>query len=283
MAQQFDNAFSGVARLGKWVGGGIVALIMVSWLSPFVVINAGHRGVMTNFGKVETEVLGEGLHLRIPIMQTAHEINVQIQKGEGDGQAASKDLQEIHARIAINYHLNPDKVAATFQEVGNLETVGDRIIQPSVQEAVKATTAKYTAEELISRRAEVRDNISLFMRERLHRHGIILDEFSIVNFDFSNGFKEAIEAKSTAEQLTLKAQQDLLRIKVEAEQKVATAKAEAESLRLQKQEVTPELIQLRAMENQAKAIAKWDGHLPQYTGGPVPMIGVDQRPAQPQR
>lgn len=260
----------------KYVVGIIAALLLISWLSPFVVIDAGHRGVVTNFGKVQSEILGEGLHWRIPIMQKVHEINVQIQKGEGDGDAASKDLQQVHARIALNFHLNPAAVATTFQEVGNLETVGDRIIQPAVQEAVKATTARYTAEELVSKRAEVRDNISDFMQDRLHRHGIILDEFSIINFAFSNTFNEAIEAKTTAEQLTLKAQQDLERIRVEAEQKIATAKAEAESLRLQKQEVTPELIRLREIENQRKAIDKWDGHLPNVTGGAVPFINVNK-------
>lgn len=277
MANVNMNEFNGsVSKLVKWVIFIIGALILFSWLSPFVVIDAGHRGVKTNFGKVDQEVLGEGLHFRVPIMQKVHEINVQIQKGEGSGDAASKDLQQVHAMIAINYHLIPEMVAKTFQDVGNLSTVGDRIIIPSVQEAVKATTAKYTAEELISKRAEVRDQISNFMRERLHRHGIALDEFSITNFKFSDSFNNAIEAKTTSEQLTLKSQQDLERIKVEAEQKVATAKAEAESLRLQKQEVTPELIRLREIETQAKAIDKWDGHLPNVTGGVIPMINVDK-------
>lgn len=277
MANVNMNEFNGsVSKLVKWVIFIIGGLILFSWLSPFVVIDAGHRGVKTNFGKVDQEVLGEGLHFRVPIMQKVHEINVQIQKGEGSGDAASKDLQQVHAMIAINYHLIPEMVAKTFQDVGNLSTVGDRIIIPSVQEAVKATTAKYTAEELISKRAEVRDQISNFMRERLHRHGIALDEFSITNFKFSDSFNNAIEAKTTSEQLTLKSQQDLERIKVEAEQKVATAKAEAESLRLQKQEVTPELIRLREIETQAKAIDKWDGHLPNVTGGVIPMINVDK-------
>lgn len=112
------------------------------------------------------------------------------------------------------------------------------------------------------------------MSERLGKHGVTVDEFSIVNFDFSKSFNEAIEAKTTAEQLKLKAERDLARIKVEAEQKVASAKAEAEALGLQKQQVTAELIRLREIENQRKAIEKWNGVLPNVTGGSIPFINV---------
>jgi len=265
---------SGVIRAIKYIAIFIAALILISWLNPFVVINAGNRGVITTFGKVNPVVLEEGLHLRIPIMQQVAEINVQIQKGEGDGDAASRDLQQVHAKIALNYHLIPNRVAETYQAIGDLNSVGDRIIIPAVQEATKATTAKYTAEELISKRPEVRDQISQFMRDRLLRHGIQIDEFSIVNFRFSESFNQAIEAKTTAEQLKLKAERDLERIRVEAEQKIASAKAEAESLRLQKQEITPDLLKLREIENQRVALEKWDGRLPQVTGGSVPFINI---------
>ena len=258
----------------KYVVLAIVALVLLSWLNPFVVINAGHRGVITTFGKVNPTVLEEGLHFRIPIMQQVREINVQIQKAEGDGDAASRDLQQVHTKIALNYHLIPTRVAETFQLVGDLNSVGDRIIVPAVQEAFKATTAKYTAEELISKRPEVRDQISQFMKDRLLRHGIAIDEFSIVNFRFSESFNQAIEGKTTADQLKLKAERDLERIKVEAEQKIASAKAEAESLRLQKQEITPDLLRLREIENQRLALEKWNGQLPQVTGGSVPMINI---------
>lgn len=258
----------------KYVVLVIVALVLLSWLNPFVVINAGHRGVITTFGKVNPTVLEEGLHFRIPVMQQVREINVQIQKAEGDGDAASRDLQQVHTKIALNYHLIPTRVAETFQLVGDLNSVGDRIIVPAVQEAFKATTAKYTAEELISKRPEVRDQISQFMKDRLLRHGIAIDEFSIVNFRFSESFNQAIEGKTTADQLKLKAERDLERIKVEAEQKIASAKAEAESLRLQKQEITPDLLKLREIENQRLALEKWNGQLPQVTGGSVPMINI---------
>lgn len=266
--------YTGIPKFVKFIGMLIVLLVLISWLNPFVVINAGHRGVKTTFGKVEPVVFEEGLHFRIPIMQQVREINVQIQKAEGDGDAASRDLQQVHTKIALNYHLIPNRVAETFQLIGDLDSVGDRIIIPAVQEAFKATTAKYTAEELISKRPEVRDQISQFMRDRLLRHGIQIDEFSIVNFRFSESFNQAIEGKTTADQLKLKAERDLERIKVEAEQKIASAKAEAEALRLQKQEITPDLLKLREIENQRLALEKWNGQLPQVTGGSVPMINI---------
>lgn len=265
------GSFSGF--LGKLVVG-LLVLLVLYWLAPFVIVPAGHRGVVTTFGKVSEEVMGEGIHFRIPIVNQIHLIDVRIQKGEGEGEAASKDLQMVHAKVALNYHLKPELVAITFRDIGGLAEVGERIIVPAVQEAVKAATAQYTAEDLISKRQEVRDRISAHLKERMHKHGVAVDEFSIVNFAFSKSFNDAIEAKTTAEQLKLKADRDLTRIRVEAEQKVAQARAEAESLRIQRQEVTPELIKLREIETQRVAIEKWDGHLPSVTGGAMPFINV---------
>jgi regulator of protease activity HflC (stomatin/prohibitin superfamily) len=251
----------------------VVAIIfLLTILSPFAAVPAGHRGVMTTFGSPSSEVYSEGLHFRIPIAQRMNLVNVSIQKGEGDGDAASRDLQSVHARVALNYHVKPEAAVSVFRDLGN--EPGERIIIPSVHEAVKAVTARFTAEELIAKRTDVRDQIVAQLRERLARHGIVVDEFSIVNFNFSKSFNDAIEAKTTAEQLKLKAERDLQRIEVEAKQKITQAKAEAEALSAQRQQVTPELIRLREMENQRLAIEKWDGKLPNVSGGAVPFINV---------
>jgi regulator of protease activity HflC (stomatin/prohibitin superfamily) len=259
-------------RLPLKAFGIVVALVLVVLLAPFGTVPAGHRGVMTTFGSPSSEVLSEGIHFRVPLAQKLNLVNVSIQKGEGDGDAASRDLQTVHTRIALNYHIQPSSAVSVFRDLGN--EPGQRIIIPSVQEAVKAVTARFTAEELIAKRTDVRDQIMVQLRERLARHGIVVDEFSIVNFNFSRSFNDAIEAKTTAEQLKLKAERDLQRIEVEARQRVAQAKAEAESLAVQRQQVTPELIRLREMENQRAAIEKWDGKLPNVSGGAVPFINV---------
>ncbi|HEY0720085.1 MAG TPA: prohibitin family protein [Gammaproteobacteria bacterium] len=254
--------------------GAVVVILLAIWmLAPFAVVPAGNRGVLTTFGKVDNEVYGEGLHFRWPLAQSMNLLDVRIQKGEGSGDAASRDLQQVHTTVAVNYHLKPERVAVTFREIGDLNAVEARLILPAVQEAVKASTARYTAEELVTKREEVRDAIRNALLERLGKHDIIVDEFSIVNFEFSRSFNEAIEAKTTAEQLKLKAERDLQRIRVEAEQKIASAEAEAKSLALQKQQVTDELLRLREIENQRRAIEKWDGQMPTYmTGGAMPFI-----------
>ena len=251
----------------------LLALLALYVLAPFSIVPAGNRGVITTFGKPNEEIYGEGLHFRWPLVQRMHLVNVSIQKGEGVGSAASRDLQNVETKVAINYHTDPRRAVYVFRELGN--EPGERIIVPSVHEAVKAVTANFTAEELIAKRADVRNQIVEHLQARMNRHGIVVDEFSIVDFQFSKTFNEAIEAKTTAEQLKMKADRDLERIVVEARQKVERAKAEAASLALQRQEVTPELLRLRETENQAKAIDKWDGHLPAtMAGGAVPFLDL---------
>ncbi len=252
------------------------ALLLVYLVAPFAVVPNGYRGVLTTFGKANDAVYEPGIHFRIPLMQTMHLMNVQIQKGEGEGDAASKDLQSVHTKVAINYHLLPSATLDAFRNIGpSTDIAAERIIVPATYEAVKASTAKFTAEELITRRTEVREAMGVLLKEKMVRHGLVLDEFSVVNFSFSKSFSEAIEAKVSAEQQKLKAERDLARIRVEAEQKIASARAEAEALALQRQQVTPDLLRLREIENQTAAIKKWDGRLPNVTGGgAVPFINV---------
>lgn len=250
----------------------VVIIILILMLNPFAIVPAGNRGVLTTFGKPKEEIYSEGLHFRIPLVERMNLVNVSIQSSVSEGEAASKDLQIIHAKTLLNYHVEPAKVAYIYVELGN--NPESRIISPSIQEAVKAVTARYTAEELISKRTEVREAIVGALHERLERHGLKIDEFSIINFNFSHSFNEAIEAKTTAEQLKLKAERDLQRIQVEAQQKIATAKAEAESLAAQRMQITPELIELRKVQNEASAIEKWNGALPMYSGGAMPFLNL---------
>ncbi|KQC08114.1 MAG: HflC protein [Smithella sp. SDB] len=248
-------------------------LLLVLFLKPWVQIGAGERGTVLNFGAVQKTVMGEGLHFRIPIMQTIIPMDVKVQKALTSAAASSSDLQEVSSEVAINYHIVPDKANIVYQSIG--VHFKERIIDPAVQEVVKAVSARYTAEELITKRPAVSDAMKTTLSERLLLHNIAVDAFSIVGFSFSKIFMEAIESKQTAEQLALKAKRDLERIKIEADQKVAAAKAEAESLRLQRANISPDLIELRKIEANLKAIDKWNGILPQVTGGgAVPFIGV---------
>jgi prohibitin 2 len=253
----------------------VAILVFFLFLSPFVQIGAGERGVVLNFGAVQENVLGEGLHLRIPIMQKVARMDVKVQKAETDAAAASADLQDVSSKVALNYHIIPDKANIVYQTIG--VEFKERIIDPAILEVVKAVTAKYSAEELITKRPAVSEAMRATLAERLLAHNIAVDAFSIVTFSFSKIFTEAIESKQTAEQLALKAKRDLDRIRIEAEQKITAAKAEAESLRLQRANISSDLIELRKVEANLKAIDKWNGILPQVTGGgAVPFIGVGE-------
>ncbi len=255
----------------------IIGAILVVFLfsSPWVEIGAGERGVVLNFGAVQPQVLGEGLHFRIPIMQRVVPMDVKVQKATTDAAAASSNLQDVSSTVAINYHVVPDKANIVYQTLGI--HFKERIIDPAVQEVVKAVSARYSAEELITKRSAVSDAMRATLTERLMVHNIAVDAFSIVGFSFSKIFMAAIEDKQTAEQLALKAERDLERIKIEAEQRITTAKAEAEALRLQRANISPDLIELRKIEANLKAIEKWNGILPHVTGGgAVPFIGVGE-------
>ena len=251
------------------------SLLMLLFFRPFVQVGAGERGVVLNFGAVQENVLGEGLHFRIPIVQEVVLMDVKVQKAVTDAASASSDLQDVTSSVALNYHIVPDRANVVYQTLG--VHFKDRIIDPAIQEVMKAVSARYTAEELITKRAAVSEAMRENLAARLQDYNISVDAFSIVSFSFSQVFTEAIEAKQTAEQLALKSRRDLERIKIEAEQKITAATAEAESLRLQRANISADLIELRKVEANLKAIEKWNGILPQVTGGgAVPFIGVGE-------
>ncbi len=260
---------------GPWRKYFFLAIIFIVFLmiKPWVQIGAGERGIVLNFGAVQDKVLDEGMHFRVPIMQEVILMDVKIHKVVTDAASASSDLQDVALSVALNYHIIPDKANVVYQSIG--VEFKERIIDPAIQEVMKAVSARYSAEELITKRPAVSAEMQEALKSRLLVNNIAVDAFSIVSFNFSKIFTDAIEAKQTAEQNALKAKRDLDRIRVEAEQTIAAATAEAEALRLQKMNISPDLIELRKIEANLKAIEKWNGVLPEVTGaGAVPFIGV---------
>ena len=247
----------------------IVLIVLLPLLSAFGTIGAGERGILLQFGAVQDKIFGEGLYIKVPFIQTVVKMDVKIQKDEIPASAASKDLQIVTSKIALNYHLDPDSVNRVWQEVGKNYNI--RIIAPSIQEAVKAESAKFTAEELITKREEVKEKIKANLAERLLERSIIVDEFNIIDFEFSPAFNSAIEAKVTAEQLKLKADRDLERIEIEADQKIAEARGKAEAIRIEAQALrqNAQVVELRWIE-------KWDGKVPTYWGDASPFIGINR-------
>jgi len=260
---------------GPWRKYFFLAIIFLLLLiiKPWVQIGAGERGIVLNFGAVQDKVLDEGMHMRVPLMQEVIIMDVKIHKVVTDAASASSDLQDVALSVALNYHIIPDKANIVYQSIG--VEFKERIIDPAIQEVMKAVSARYSAEELITKRPAVSAEMQEALKARLLINNIAVDAFSIVSFNFSKIFTDAIEAKQTAEQNALKAKRDLDRIRVEAEQTIAAATAEAEALRLQKMNISPDLIELRRIEANLKAIEKWNGVLPEVTGaGAVPFIGV---------
>ncbi len=251
----------------------ILGLIVITALNSFVIVEAGHRGVVLQFGAVQDAIMDEGLNFKIPFIQQVDQTEVRVKISQSEQTAASRDLQIVTTTVAVNFHLNPNAVNKLYQDVG--KDYQDRIVDPAIGETLKAVTAIYTAEELVSKRPEVSAKVKELLSKKLSTYYMQLDEINITEFKFSQEYNNAIEQKQIAEQQALKANLDLQRIEIEAKQKIEQAKAEAESLRLQKQEVTPELIELRKIEAQIKAIEKWDGSLPNVTGGAVPFIDVN--------
>lgn len=264
----------------------IILLVVVALLAALVVFKAyvivepGHRGIVVQLGEVKPNVLDEGFHLIVPIIQEVVPVEVRVKKSQTQQTTSSKDMQVVNTVIAVNYRLEPATVNRLYQDVGlDFE---DRVVDPAIGESLKAVTSQYTAEELISKRPEVSANVKETLSKKLATYYIRLDEINITEFDFSAEFDEAIEDKQIAEQQALKANLDLQRIEIEAQQKIEQAKAEAESLRLQKDLVTSEMVELRKIEAQIEAIRKWDGKLPTYTGGGIiPFINIDQIQSNP--
>ncbi len=271
---RFADENVGQANWPKIIGWSVVGLIVLLFLSGMVgSVGAGERGVKTRFSAVVGEVQ-QGLYFKLPFIESVHTIDVQTQKEQTNAEAASADLQTVHATVAVNYNVNPTKVGDLYTNIG--EDYKSKVIDPAIQEAVKASTAKYAANELITKRPQVQDDIKAALVARLAPQFIDVGSVSVINFDFSTSFNQAIEAKVTAEQNALAAKNKLEQIQYEAQQTVATAKAQAEAIQIQAQAINS---QGGADYVQLQAINKWDGHLPQQfvPGSAVPFLNVSSK------
>jgi len=254
-----------------WVGTVLLWVLTFASLifSAAYSVESGKRAIVLRWGAVSS-VRDEGLHFRIPIADQVKMVDVKTQKAEAPANAGTKDLQNVDTKVALNYHLNASKLDTIFTEVGlNVE---EKIIDPRIQETVKAVIAKYSAEELLKKREDVKKEIAVMLRTQMGAYNLIVEDIQITNFHFSKAFNDAIEAKQTAEQEAMKAKNDLERIKVEAEQRITKAEAGAKEIQIQAEAVRAQGGKEYVM---LQAIAKWDGKLPVYTGGSAPLPFID--------
>ncbi|MGL6343435.1 MAG: prohibitin family protein, partial [Waterburya sp.] len=255
--------------LATYLIGGAILFFGLIIFKPFAIVNAGERGVVMRFGKVQDGILDEGLHLKLPIVTTVENLTVRVQKSDITAQASSKDLQDVQTDVAINWHIDPVKVNRIYQRIGDEEEILNGILSPAVNEVVKAATAKKTAEEIITERTELKKEIDLQLQDRLKSYDVLVDDVSLVDVSFSPEFAKAIEAKQIAEQQAKQADFEALKAEKEATAAVNRAKGQAESQRLQRLTLTPELLQQQAIE-------KWDGKFPTFMGGEnLPLININ--------
>lgn len=257
-----------VRRIIKFVAiGALVLIALVTLLTSVKSIDTGKIGVVTSYGDVTGRELDEGLSFVAPWgVNSVTTYDVKTQKVEAQSQAASKDLQDVTSTIVLTYNLNRGKVSEVHREVG--KTFQAVEIDPQVQEAFKAVSAKYTASELITSRAEVKAEVVKNLKERVEKNGRYnIQDVAITSFTFSQAFNAAIESVQIANQNIAKARQELETTKVEAEKSVAAATAAAESQRLQQQTLTPELLQKQWIE-------KWNGTLPTTVTGDSTILSL---------
>jgi regulator of protease activity HflC (stomatin/prohibitin superfamily) len=237
-------------------------------------VGAGQRGVLLRFGAVTGEVKGEGLYFKFPFAEQVVLMSTQIQKYSAPASASSKDLQVVTTEVSLNYQLEGSKVGETYRNMR--QEYENRVIQPFIQEAVKSTTANFDAEQLITQRPRVKAELQDLITKRLAPLGIGVVELSITDFRFTQVFQDSIEAKVKAVQQALEAENALRRVGFEAQQAIVKATAEAKGLELQKVQITAQLLDLRRIEVQGRAVEKWNGVMPTVvtSGGPVPMLDV---------
>jgi regulator of protease activity HflC (stomatin/prohibitin superfamily) len=237
----------------------ILLLGLVVAASFFVIIHAGERGVLMRFGQVQEQVLNEGIHLIIPLVDTVQKLSVRVQKQEISTEASSRDLQDVFTDVALNWHVIPEQANVLFQQVGTNDAAIERIINPAIEEVLKAVIAQYTAEEVITRRNDVKSEVDWLLTTRLASYHLAVDDVSLVQINFSRQFSDAVEAKQIAEQDAKRAGFLAIRAAKEAEAKVNLAKGDAEAQRLIDATLTPKLLRKQTVD-------KWDGKLPLITG-----------------
>jgi regulator of protease activity HflC (stomatin/prohibitin superfamily) len=259
-------------RSGQWpivgIVGGVVLLFLLG--GSFAVVPAGKRGVVMRFGKVQDRILDEGIHGKLPFVTSVHVMSVRVKRTDINVPVGTKDLQTIDTTLALNWHIDPAQVNRIYQQIGDEDQIVERIINPAISEVLKAATPKKTAEEILKQRSDLKNEVDNELKNRLAKYGLLIDDVSLVNVAFSPEFAKSIEAKQIAEQDAKKADFVAQRAIKEAEAEVNRAKGQAEAQRLQRETLTPTLLQKQAIE-------KWDGRFPTVmTGeGSLPMINVN--------
>lgn len=272
----------------------IIIVVIILATSAFVIVDTGHVGVVRTLGAVQPEPLSEGFHLKKPFLDKVEQIDIRLTKAKSKSAAASKDLQTVQTQVTVQYSILGPAAPKTYQRIGKRDVVAATVIEPAIQESVKAVTAQYTAEQLVTKRAEVKQQIqkaivnfiNVTLKDKDVPNALKISNVAITDFEFSAEFNKAIELKVRAEQEALQAINEKTRRVTQAEagyqerklaadgeayeiEAASKAKADAIAREAKALKNNPQLIQLRLAE-------KWDGTLPRFTGGEtIPLLNIE--------
>ena len=254
---------------------GVIIIATIILVASITTVPTGYVGVKTRFGQVQDDVIQEGLNLKAPFIEDIVRIDCRTQKYEIATEASSKDLQKIsNLKIVVNYNVDKTNANNLYKEVGqHYQTI---LIEPAILESIKQGISQYTAEETITKRSEVADLIVKLLKEKLENKGVIVTALNITDLSFSEEFDTAVEQKQIVEQETQKAQYELEKARVENQKKIENAQADAEVMEAQNAQITENYLRLKEIENEQKAIEKWNGQLPTTTSDAIPFINVNK-------
>ena len=265
----------------------LVVLVLIWLFRPFTIVDGGFVGVKTFFGAPEQAVLGSGFHFVVPVAEAVYEVSTQPQLASTTETASTQDQQNVSTGVSVNFTINPSQAVTFWKNYRDIPTLTQTIIAPIVSNDTKAVTADYTAQELITRREQVRQEIEQDVRADLAQYGVVIvTGVNITNFSYSDAYDQAIDAKQVAQQTALEEQYKLQQVQISAQQQVAQAdaqasaavaiatgqakatilqaQADAQAYKLKQQALTPDILTL-------SAIQKWDGQLPHYMAGSTPL------------
>jgi regulator of protease activity HflC (stomatin/prohibitin superfamily) len=278
MPERTLEAFEFKGPKPRTIGILIILLIIFIFLwSSFALVPAGHRGVVLWWGSVEKRVMGEGLNFKVPMAERVIKVDVRVQPHPfKEIDAASKEYQMVKLTGMMNFHIDPSYVNDLYQKVGL--DFANKVIDPAFNDFVKEVVPIYQITEILPKREDIRKRAMTKLGENLARYHIVVDDIYFANIRFSPEYEKAVEAKQVAQQQVETQRQVLFQREIEAQQKVATAKGEAESILVVAQgqakanealsrSISPILVQYKSIE-------KWNGILPQVSGGGIPLIDL---------
>lgn len=243
----------------------IIIFILIVILNCAQTIPTGFVGIKTRFGKAQDGIIQEGLHFTIPFIERIEKIDCRTKKVESYSEASTKDLQTVSTSIAVNYNVNKDSANKLYRQIGtDYENI---IIAPAILESIKSAMAGYTAEELITKRTEVSNQIQTSLTEKIADRGFSITEFNITNIDFSEQYDLAIENKAVKQQEVVTAQAELEKQQIQNQKEISIAEKDAKVMELQNSQITESTLKLKELEVQEEMIQKWNGVLPNTVVG----------------